>query len=220
VGAKAREIDGYKLWYSRSIKAKNGVGILVEKELANLVVEVRHKSDRIMAIKVLVDSAFMNVVSVYAPQVGLLEDMKKLFWEDLDMVIQDVPRSEKLFIGGDFNSHIGMESVGYDAVHGGFGFGERNTGGVSMLDFAVAFDLLVVNSFFMKKEDHLVNFKRGSCRTQIDYFLTRMDSQRTCKDCKVIPSEYLGTQHRLLVLDAEFKCLKRKKMRVVDPRVK
>ena len=36
----------------------------------------------------------------------------------------------------------------------------------------------------------------------------------------MIPSEYLGTQHRLLVLDAELKCSKRKKRRVEDPRVK
>ena len=85
-----------------------------------------------------------------------------------------------------------------------------------MLDFAVAFDLLVVNSFFTKKEDHLVTFKSSPCRTQIDYFLTRTSSQRSCKDCKVIPNEYLGTQHRLLVLDAEFKCSKRKKRRVGD----
>ena len=35
VGAKAREIDGYKLWYSGSSKAKNGVGILVVKDLAD-----------------------------------------------------------------------------------------------------------------------------------------------------------------------------------------
>ena len=67
VGAKARGIDGYKIWYSRSIKAKNEVGILVEKELADFVVEVRYKSDRIMAIKVLVGSVFVNVVIVYAP---------------------------------------------------------------------------------------------------------------------------------------------------------
>ena len=33
VGAKAREIDGFKLWYSGSAKAKNGVGILVVKDL-------------------------------------------------------------------------------------------------------------------------------------------------------------------------------------------
>jgi len=36
----------------------------------------------------------------------------------------------------------------------------------------------------------------------------------------MIPSEYLGTQHRLLVLDLEFKCSERKKRSVGDPRVK
>jgi len=89
-----------------------------------------------------------------------------------------------------------------------------------VLDFAVAYKLLVVNSLFKKKEDHLVTFKSGSLKTQIDYFLAKADSQRFCKNYKVIPSEYLGTQHRLLVLDMEFKYSKQKKRRVGDPRVK
>jgi len=53
--------------------------------------------------------------------------------------------------------------------------------------------LLVVNSFYKKKEDHLVTFRSSSCKTQIDYFLTRKENRRSCKDCKVIPSEFLGT---------------------------
>ena len=136
------------------------------------------------------------------------------------MVIQEIPRSEKLFISGDFNGHIGVGSGGYDTTHGGFGFGEGNNEGVSMLDFGVAYELLAVNSFFKKKEDHLVTFKSGSVKTQIDYFLTRADSRRFCKDCMVIRSECIGTQHRLLVLDVEFKCSMWKKRRVGDPRVK
>ena len=99
-----------------------------------------------MAIKVLVGSKFINVISVYTPQIGLPDNTKKLFWEDLDMVIQEMPRIEKLFIGGDFNGHIDVHSAGYDTAHGGFGFGEKNNGGVSVLDFAVAYELLVVNS--------------------------------------------------------------------------
>jgi len=65
-----------------------------------------------------------------------------------------------------------------------------------------------------------VTFKCGSLKTQFDYFLIRADSWRFCKDSKVIPSEYLGTQHRLLVLDVEFKYSKWKKRRVGDPKVK
>ena len=79
VGAKAREIDGYKLWYSGSSKVKNGVGILVVKDLADQVVEVRRKSDRIMTIKVLVGLVFMNVVSVYAPKWACRRRLKSSF---------------------------------------------------------------------------------------------------------------------------------------------
>jgi len=165
VGAKVKEVDGYKLWYSGSIKARNGVDILVDKELVDFVVEVRRTSDRIMAIKVLVGTEFINVVSVYAPQIGLQDDFKKLLWEDLDTIIQDIPQSEKLFIGEDFNGHIGIDSDGYDTAHGDFSFGKRNNGGVSAIDFAVAYKLLVVNSYFKKKEDYLVTFKSGSIKT-------------------------------------------------------
>ena len=105
-------------------------------------------------------------------------------------------------------------------AHGGFGYRERNNGGVFVMDFAVTYELLVVDSYFKKKEDHLVTFRSGSIKTQMDYFLIRADSRRLYKDYKVMPSEYLGTQHRLLVLDMEFKCSKWKKRSVGDPRVK
>jgi len=91
VGAKAKEINGYKLWYSGIKRAINGVGILIKKDLVEQVVEVRYKSDRIMSIKLVVGTEIFNVVSVYAPQSGLDEDIKRLFYEDLDEVIQSIP---------------------------------------------------------------------------------------------------------------------------------
>ena len=45
VVAKARVVDGFKLWYSGSNSARNNVGILVDKEWVDSVVEVRRKSD-------------------------------------------------------------------------------------------------------------------------------------------------------------------------------
>ena len=51
----------------------------------------------------------LNVVSIYDPQIGLKEYIKRLFWEELDEVIQSIPQSKKLFIGGDFNGHIGRK---------------------------------------------------------------------------------------------------------------
>ena len=70
------------------------------------------------------------------------------------------------------------------------------------------------------KEDHLVTIKRVTTKTKMGYFLIRADTRRLCKDCKVIPSEYLGPQHGLLVTDVEIKNSNEKKRNVGDPRVR
>nr|XP_016511796.1 PREDICTED: craniofacial development protein 2-like [Nicotiana tabacum] len=108
-----------------------------------------------MTIKLVVGEGTLNVVSAYAPQAGLDEDIKRQFWEGLDEIVRSIPPSERLFIGGDFNGHIGLSAGGYTEVHGGFGFGERNGGGIALLDFAKAFDLVIANSSFTKRDEHL-----------------------------------------------------------------
>uniref|UniRef100_A0A1S3XE93 Craniofacial development protein 2-like n=2 Tax=Nicotiana TaxID=4085 RepID=A0A1S3XE93_TOBAC len=148
-------MDGYKLWYSGVLRGRNGVGILVDNHLRDSVVEVRRVNDRLMTIKLVVGECTLNVVSVYASQVGLDEEIKRHFWEGLDDIVRSIPPSERLFIGGDFNGHIGSSAVGYTKVHGGFGVGERNGGGTLLLDFAKVFDLVIVNSSFPKRDEHL-----------------------------------------------------------------
>ena len=93
-------------------------------------------------------------------------------------MVQSIPQTERLLIGGDFNAHIGSRGEGYETVHRGFGYDVRNSGGVSILDFAVAYKISIVNSYFRKREEHLITFKSGSTKTQIDYFLIRANSRR------------------------------------------
>ena len=50
-GNKAKEIgDGYKIIYSVGVKKRNGVGIILSKELKDAVVEVNRKDDRIICL--------------------------------------------------------------------------------------------------------------------------------------------------------------------------
>lgn len=70
-----------------SNRVRNGVSISVDKELVDLVVEVKCKSDSTMAIKVVVGSEIQTVIIVCTPQIGLAEDMRWSHWEDLHMVI-------------------------------------------------------------------------------------------------------------------------------------
>ena len=112
----------------------------------------------------------------------------------------NISRDEKVFIGGDFNGHIGKEADSYKSVHGGFGLGVRNESGEQLLHFALAHDLFIANSIFRKKEEHLITYKSGGHATQIDYALVRIRDRVSCRDYKVVLSTKMPTQHCLLVL--------------------
>ncbi|XP_075087990.1 uncharacterized protein LOC142169945 [Nicotiana tabacum] len=96
-------------------------------------------------------------------------------------------------------------------MHGGFGFGDKNGGGTSLLDFARAYDLVIANSSFPNKREHLVTFRSSVAESQIDYLLCTKSDRGLYTDCKVLPSEYLSTLHRLLVMDLEITRKRRKR---------
>jgi hypothetical protein len=88
----------------------------------------------------------LNAISAYAPQVGLNESVKRQFWEDLDRTVSTVPIREKLFIGGDLDGHVGATNAGFERLHGGFGYGGRNQEGEDVLNFMLAYDLLIAST--------------------------------------------------------------------------
>jgi exonuclease III len=99
-GQKVKEVEdtGFKLWYTGNTSAKNGVGIVLDKRLKAGVVDIKRQGDRIILVKLLVGDLVFNVISAYAPKIGLNESVKMKFWEELDAIVSNVPISEKLFI--------------------------------------------------------------------------------------------------------------------------
>ncbi|XP_070025212.1 uncharacterized protein [Nicotiana sylvestris] len=135
-------------------------------------------------------------------------------------MVHSIPHTEKFFSDEDFNGHIGASSRGYDDVHGGYGFRDRNEGVNSLLEFARGFDLVITNSSFPKREEHLVTFQNTMGKTQIDYLLCKKCDKGLCTGCKVSPSEHLTTLHRLLVMDLEIKGSRRKRAGYRKPKIK
>jgi hypothetical protein len=68
-GQKVKEVEntGFKLWYTRKERSKNGVDILIDKSLKNGVVAVRRQGDKIIMIKLFFGDLVLNVISAYAP---------------------------------------------------------------------------------------------------------------------------------------------------------
>jgi hypothetical protein len=140
-------------------------------------------------VKLLVGDLIFNVIIAYAPQIGLNESVKMQFWEELDALVSSMTISKKLFIRGDINRHVGSSRVGFDGVHMGFGYESRNQEEEGILNFTLAYDLIVANTIFRKRVSHLVTFNSGQHCSQIDFILTRREDKHACLDCKVIPGE-------------------------------
>ena len=87
--------------------------------------------------------------------------------------MQRIPVEEKIFIGDNFNGHVGNSRSGFENVHEGYGFGDRNDVGNSILDFAVSYDMILANTWFKKLDSHLITYRSGRNASQIDFFFTR-----------------------------------------------
>jgi hypothetical protein len=73
------EDTGFKFWYTSTTSSKNVVGIVLDKSLKDGVVAIKHQGDMIILVKLLIEDLIFNVISAYAPQIGLNESVKRQF---------------------------------------------------------------------------------------------------------------------------------------------
>ena len=149
------------------------------EEWIEKVSEVQRVSNRIIFVKLIVGQRMITFLSVYAPQTGLSDKVKDLFFDQLCAVTARIPASEFLIPCGDWNGHVGRAGTGYREVHGGMGYGrpEPDVEGERTLEYALAFNLLIGNTCFKKCDSHLIT------ATQIVFILFRR-TMRKLHRCK------------------------------------
>ena len=198
-GGSARTLGNYKFLWCGCEEGVAGVGFLVANRWVDKVIEVNRVSERIMVLRVRVGKAVLNLVSVYAPQVGRSMEEKEEFYISLGKVLSPIDVGERLMVCGDMNGHVGSRTDGFEGVHGGYGFGERNVEGEMLLEFADAMDLAVTNTWFKKDNRQMVTYESGGCKTVVDYILARKSERCTFRNVTVMQGEPSLQQHKLLV---------------------
>ncbi len=168
--------DKFKLWWSGEEDRAGGVGILVEEQMVEDVIEVVRVSPRIMKVKIVLGQKVLHLFSVYAPQSGRPLEEKEQFWGLLDDEIGKVPVRDMLMIGGDLNGHIGTDREGFEEVMGWHGYGERNAEGERILECCQGRGLQVINTMFEKEDEKKVTYKSGGAATQIDFWLSGLSN--------------------------------------------
>ena len=128
-------------------------------------------NERISYVNMVIGKQIGNIVSAYAPQVGLSAEEKDDFWDSCIIVLSGISKQDRIFIGSDMNGHVGRDADGYGGVYSGMGFGTRNTQGERILEFGDAVGMVVCNTFFKKEDSNLITYQSGDNRSMIDYLM-------------------------------------------------
>ena len=190
-------------WWSGNDAGFGGVGILVKEEISGNVVEVRRKSDRVMATVLTLGREVMRVICAYGPQSGRPDAEKVRFYDGMGSEWDLGSSSEIIVFLGDFNGHVGKCAEGFEGVHGGNGVGKRNAEEDCW-------------SFVMRESCawQILGLKRQTkgkslivpVGTEIDFVLVGEKYRKHMRDVKVIPWEL---QHRMVVVNLDKKVLKK-----------
>lgn len=163
-----RHSSNIKIIYFNKIGPRNcsnfsTLNVHVQRNCSNFstlnVVDVKKVNDRIIVINIVIGE-FIIVINAYASQVELDRSLKEKLWEDLEELVKWISRTEKVLTWEDLNGHVSKETDNYRTFHG---FGERNKEGEAILNFTMAYDLFLDNTFFNKREE-------WSSETQINFF--------------------------------------------------
>ena len=89
------------------------------------------------------------------------------------------------------------------------------------VDFGKRMDLVIVNTYFKKKDKHKVTYKSGGKSTQVDYVMSKRRNLKEMCDCTVIVNECVAKQHRMVVCKMALmvNMVKKKKVEKVKPKI-
>ena len=191
--------SGHRFYLSGNGKSRsNGVGFLVKKSLVSTVDKWYPISDRLAVLSIKGKFSKINFIQCYFPTSSYPDDDVIAMYDQVQALVDKVPKRDHLFIMGDFNCKLGKLHVNFPGSIGKHTPGTANARGELLAKFCVANDLVVSNTFFQKRKLHTWTSPDEQTKNQIDFILTRKPSVRQ----RVLDSSVLNipdiSDHRLV----------------------
>ena len=113
----------------------------------------------------------ITVIQVYAPTSNAEEAEAEWFYENLQDLLELMPKEDVLFIIGDWNAKVGSQEI--PGVTGKFDLGVQNEAGQRLTEFCQENALVIANTLFQQHKRRLYTWTSpdGQYRNQIDCIL-------------------------------------------------
>ena len=138
--------DNYIYYCGQESLRRNGVAIMVNKKVRNVVLGCNLKNDRMISVRFQGKPSNITVIQVYAPTSNTEETEVERFYEDLQELLELTPQKDVLFIIGDWNAKVGSQET--PGVTCKFGLGIQNEAGQRLMDFCQENAVVIMNTLF------------------------------------------------------------------------
>ena len=132
---------------------ENGVAIMVNKRVQNAVLGCNLKNNRMISVCFQGKPFNITVIQVYAPTSNAEEAEVQSFYEDLQDLLELIPKKDVLFIIVDWSVKVGSQET--PGVTGKFGLGIRNEAGQRLIEFCQENALVIANTLFQQHKRRL-----------------------------------------------------------------
>ena len=113
--------DHYIYYCGQESLRRNGVAIIVNKRVRNAVLGCSPKNDRMISVCFQGKPFTITVIQVCALTSNAEEAEAEQFYEDLQDLLELIPKKDVFFIIGDWNAKVGSQET--PGVTGKFGLG-------------------------------------------------------------------------------------------------
>jgi len=146
--------DDHYIYYCRQESLRrNGVAIMVNKRVQNVVLGCNLKNDRMISVCFQGKPFNITVIQVYALTSNAEEAEVEWLYEDLQDLLELTPKQDILFIIGDWNAKVGSQET--PGVTGKFGLREQNEAGQRLIEFCQENALVIANTLFQQHKRNL-----------------------------------------------------------------
>ena len=195
--------DNHIYYCGQESLRRNGVAIIVNKRVLNAVLGCSLKNDRMISVCFQGKPFSITVIQVYSPTSNAEEAAVEQFYENLQDLLELIPKKDVLFIIGDWNAKVGSQET--PGVRGKFGLGVQNEAGQRFIEFCQEKALAIADTLFQQHKRRLYTRTSpdGQHRNQTDYILCSQRWRSSIQPAKIRPGADCGSGHELLIANSD-----------------
>lgn len=181
-------------------KREFGVGFAVRGKTRFCVTRWTPINERLCILRVKARFYNISIICIHAPTNDTDDEVKDIFYEQLDRAYGSLPAHDMKLVIGDFNAKVGKEHT-YAGTIGGHSIHNITTNnGMKMINFAAMRDMVVSSTYFPHPRIHLETWvsNDGVTKNQIDHVLCDTRHATSILDVRTMRGANVDSDHHLV----------------------